>query len=396
MLKSVSPKSLKNLWKKYPGLIIVGCIFYIVMPLTVFWSTTLFKSNILGWRETTATIIDYSTSQKDWESDEYSPIYQYEVNGSTYQGFGLTLKGSKPNIGGTIIIFYNPRNPSESKEKDDDEFFAFLRSAYSFLTLGPLGLVIFCALIVFLNNIPNKPGQAMRPPGITSLLAFGLMTSLISVYMLWSTGQVRMVFSGWQATTAKVLDYKISFSHSRGRRKHVHPVYQYQVNGETYIDITRLSPIRFFLPDKGDIITIAYNPNQPSDSFPIFFHYFIYGLPFSGPAAVFFWRALNKIVVRTKMKAKLAKAKKYNEIYEGYINELIPTGKREGEFPINDLLIEFYIEDTSFQTTLALPLSERNLSQYGEEPTPILVYADPDDPNNFLVDEEDIYEVTNR
>ena len=49
----------------------------------------------------------------------YSPEFEYEVNGQQYHGVGGTTykKQRKIQIGGDIVVFYNPNEPKENLTK---------------------------------------------------------------------------------------------------------------------------------------------------------------------------------------------------------------------------------------------------------------------------------------
>ena len=74
-----------------------------------------------------------------------------------------------------------------------------------------------------------------------------------------------------------------------------------------------------------------------------------------------------------------------------YINgEVKPVDSEQTE------LVEFEINQVPYQTSICLPLREHHFISYSQNPRPIPVYVDPHDDSQFLIDDNDIYAITNK
>lgn len=91
--------------------ILVGLIFIIV-------GAFILKSSIVdpSWKKVDGIVVD--TEFKDGgadDSDMYTAIVEYEVDGKTYQAKGGISSSIKPAINSIKEISYNPNNPAEAK-----------------------------------------------------------------------------------------------------------------------------------------------------------------------------------------------------------------------------------------------------------------------------------------
>ena len=73
----------------------------------------------------------------------YSPEFEYEVNGQIYHGIGDTSyeRTKKIKIGGSIKVFYNPKNPEEHFTKGGGILLTI--SAAFMLLIGVSGVLMF-------------------------------------------------------------------------------------------------------------------------------------------------------------------------------------------------------------------------------------------------------------
>ena len=86
---------------------------------------------------------EYEESDKDgFHYYSYSPEFEFVVNGQTYHGYGgpTYKKRKRIQIGGSIVIYYNPKDPEERFPKGSKKTQPIIGAAVIFL--GVIFLVI--------------------------------------------------------------------------------------------------------------------------------------------------------------------------------------------------------------------------------------------------------------
>lgn len=97
-----------------------------------------------------ATIVDYEYDSMHG----YAPVYEWHLEGYTYQDSPNTYYKPKPNnIGSTIILYVNPADPSTFMDPD-------LRSGSITLMFTTIGFVFLTiAGVMLFIGVPKRPVQ---------------------------------------------------------------------------------------------------------------------------------------------------------------------------------------------------------------------------------------------
>ena len=371
-------------------------------------STNWYKSRFQGWQTITAEVSDFTTSPEKGSTPAYYPIYHYIVDGQTYQGISDIYQYEVPKSGQTISILYNPKSPEQSQYKNDIPI--------PILVLIPLlGFLLFMALAVLslyqAFNPPQEPkpqpkaaksisiveGTVRRENPIVSLVYLSLIMIALTYICITATGQFKAVFYGWKTTSAQVIDYDVyETGGSRGGRglSFYSSIYQYQVDGVAYEGHSVLG--RCTQPKIQSQISIAYNPEYPYQSASSENHHFFYIVFLPGFSLLLVGKILSLIIAAWIKKASLAKARRLGPVYDGYIIDVIPAEQFREYNQLHEIWLEFDINQVPYQTSICLPLREHHFISYSQNPRPIPVYVDPHDDSQFLIDDNDIYTITNQ
>ena len=113
-----------------------------------------------SWKKINGTIVDVVVNQ-DTDVDPndntvnnsptYSPVVNYQVNEQTYRITSSVGTSSKPTIGSTIKVAYNPNKPSEAKVVESK---ATKMMFYLFYVIG-LGLIVY-GCVMFALGLRRK------------------------------------------------------------------------------------------------------------------------------------------------------------------------------------------------------------------------------------------------
>ena len=213
-----------------------------------------------------------------------------------------------------------------------------------------------------------------------------------------ATGQFKAVFYGWKTTSAQVIDYDVyeTGGSRRGGRglSFYSSIYQYQVDGVAYEGHSVLG--RFTQPKIQSQIPIAYNPEYPYQSASSENRHFFYIVFLPGFSLLLVGKILSLIIAAWIKKASLAQARRLGPVYDGYIIDVIPAEQFREYNPLHEIWLEFDINQVPYQTSICLPLREHHFISYSQNPRPIPVYVDPHDDSQFLIDDNDIYAITNQ
>ncbi|KXT83827.1 hypothetical protein STRDD11_01264 [Streptococcus sp. DD11] len=315
-----------------------------------------------------------------------------------------------PKSGETISILYNPKSPEQSQYKNDIPI--------PILVLMPLlGFLLFMALaagsLYQAFNPPQEPkpqpkaaksisivkGRVRKPRPIVSLVSLSLVMIALTYICISATGQFKVVFYGWKTTSAQVLDYDVYETGGRrggggGGLSLYSSIYQYQVDGVAYEGHSVLG--RFTQPKIQSQISIAYNPEYPYQSASSENHHFFYIVFLPGFSLMLVGKILSLIIAAWIKKARLAQARRLGPVYYGYIIDVIPAEQFRNYNPLHEIWLEFDINQVPYQTSICLPLREHHFISYSQNPRPIPVYVDPHDDSRFLIDDNDIYAITNQ
>ncbi|WP_061592226.1 DUF3592 domain-containing protein [Streptococcus sanguinis] len=382
---------------------------FLFMTLRDVPSTNWYKSRFQGWQTTTAEVSSFTTSPQKRSTPAYYPIYNYIVDGQTYQGISELSQDEVPKSGETISILYNPKSPEQSQHKND------ILIPIPILVLMTLPGFLFCMALAAGSlyqafNPPQEPkpqpkaaksisiveGTVRKENPIVSLVCLSLIMIALTYICITATGQFKVVFYGWKTTTAQVLDYDVHKIGGRrgGRLSLYNSIYQYQVDGVTYEGHSVIS--RFTQPKIQSQIPIAYNPEYPYQSASSENRHFFYIVFLPGFSLLLVGKILSLIIAAWIKKASLAQARRLGPVYEGYIIDVIPAEQFREYNQLHEIWLEFDINQVPYQTSICLPLTENHFISYSQNPRPIPVYVDPHDDSQFLIDDNDIYAITNQ
>ena len=394
-------------------LALLSCVLglsFLFMMLKDVSSTNWYKSRFQGWQTITAEVSGFTTSPQKRSTPAYYPTYHYIVDGQTYQGFSDLYQDEVPKSGETISILYNPKSPEQSQYKNDIPI--------PILVLMPLlGFLLFMALaagsLYQAFNPPQEPkpqpkaaksisiveGTVRKKNPIVSLVCLSLIMIALTYICISATGQFKAVFYGWKTTSAQVLDYDVYETGGRrggggGGLSLYSSIYQYQVDGVAYEGHSVLG--RFTKPRIQSQISIAYNPEYPYQSASSENHHFFYIVFLPGFSLLLVGKILSLIIAAWKKKASLAQARRLGPVYDGYIIDVIPAEQFREYNPLHEIWLEFDINQVPYQTSICLPLREHHFISYSQNPRPIPVYVDPHDDSQFLLDDNDLYAITNQ
>ena len=378
------------------------------MTLPEMSSTNWYKNRFQGWQTIRAEVSSYTTSPQKRSTPTYYPIYNYIVDGQTYQGISGLSQDEVPKPGQAISILYNPKSPEQSQHKNDIP----IPILVVFTFPGVLFMVLAVVALYQAFIPPQEPepqpkaakrvsivkGTVRKPQPIVSLLSLSLVMIALTYICITATGQFKALFYGWKTTTAQVLDYEVRPKRSNrkiGKGLTIYnSIYQYQVDGvdyEGYSVIARLTP-----PKIQSQILIAYNPEYPYQSASSENHHIFYIVFLPSLSLVLVGKSLSFIIATWKKKVSLAQARRLGPVYDGYIVEVIPAEQFRRYNPLHEIWLEFDINQVPYQTSICLPLTEHHFISYSQNPSPIPVYVDPHDDSQFLIDANDIYAITNQ
>ena len=385
----------------------VGLSFLFMMLKDVS-STNWYKSRFQGWKTITAEVSDFTTSPENRSTPAYYPIYHYIVDGQTYQGISDIYQYEVPKSGQTISILYNPKSPEQSQYKNDIPI--------PVLVLMPLlGFLLFMAFAAGslyqafnpLQEPKSQPkaakrisiveGTVRKENPIVSLVYLSLIMIALTYICITASGQFKAVFYGWKTTSAQVIDYDVyETGGSRGGRglSLYNSIYQYQVDGVAYEGYSVLG--RFTKPKIQSQIPIAYNPEYPYQSASSENRHFFYIVFLPGFSLLLVGKILSLMIAAWIKKASLAQARRLGPVYDGYIIDVIPAEQFREYNQLHEIWLEFDINQVPYQTSICLPLREHHFISYSQNPRPIPVYVDPHDDSQFLIDDNDIYAITNK
>jgi hypothetical protein len=93
-----------------------------VLLLLFFCIVIAHTSTRLSFLEKEAEVIDFIEVRNDSESPEritgYKPVVRFEVGGKLYQNTANVFPLWENNVDKSVIILYNPQNPTEFKVKE--------------------------------------------------------------------------------------------------------------------------------------------------------------------------------------------------------------------------------------------------------------------------------------
>ncbi|MBZ2066592.1 DUF3592 domain-containing protein [Streptococcus sanguinis] len=388
-------------------LALLSCVLglsFLFMMLKDVSSTNWYQSRFHGWQTITAEVSGFTTSPEKRSTPAYYPIYHYIVDGQTYQGFSDLYQDEVPKSGETISILYNPKSPEQSQYKNDIPI--------PILVLMPLlGFLLFMALAAGSLYQAFNPLQEPKPQPkaaksisivegtvrkenlIVTFVSLSMVMIVLTYICITETGQFKALFYGWKTTSAQVIDYDV---YNRGRRglSFYSSIYQYQVDGVAYEGHSVIA--KFTQPKIQSQISIAYNPEYPYQSASSENYHIFYLVFFPGFSLLLVGKSLSLIIAAWIKKASLAQARRLGLVYDGYIIDVIPAEQFREYNPLHEIWLEFDINQVPYQTSICLPLREHHFISYSQNPRPIPVYVDPHDDSQFLIDDNDIYAITNQ
>lgn len=96
--------------------------------------------------DVTGVVIDYEVSYNDDDEELYAPVVEYFVNGRRYETVSDSYSyPPKYDIGESVRLMYNPRNPQDVIFKHDN-------TSWIFMLIGGVFSAVGCLLIFMKQN----------------------------------------------------------------------------------------------------------------------------------------------------------------------------------------------------------------------------------------------------
>lgn len=243
----------------------------------------------------------------------------------------------------------------------------------------------------------NQKPTAVKGGFFLSLL-FGLAFIAIGVFSTMQSSFVRKFVNNWSTVRAVVYDVDERYETDKnGRSSKVYkPRLRYSVGSSEYQVVGPESSESYY---DGQEIEILYNPQVPGqfkipsligDLAGVLFA--VAGLAFIVYSAIL--KAKQKKMDALIKEAKSGRVEKFDGYIVGVYNNPNSQATSNG-FPKNQVVVKFNDNGVERTKTLELFLIPEHLSAYFQAPTPIAVYRNPEDSNDFIIDEGDIYSLTN-
>ena len=108
-------------------IMLIGSLFAFIIP------NVIVESNEKCTYETSGVVIDYA---EDDENENYSPIYEFEMNGEKYTAHTSTYSNMPPDLGTVNTIMVQPDNPKHIYVPGSDDILITVFRIIGYIVLG--------------------------------------------------------------------------------------------------------------------------------------------------------------------------------------------------------------------------------------------------------------------